>query len=107
VTATVFAVQALGLLALPQVGRTVAGAAVCVIAFGLGFGVAAIARPIIIADRFGPVRYATIAGSLAAPVTLAKAFAPLGAAAVSTSVFLVGASALCLLSAGLLWSTRR
>jgi MFS family permease len=107
VTATVFAVQALGVLALPQVGRTVAGAAVCVIAFGLGFGVAAIARPIIVADRFGTVRYATIAGSLAAPVTLAKAFAPLGAAAVSTTAFLLTASALCLLSAGLLWGTRR
>lgn len=107
VTATVFAVQALGLLALPRVGRTVAGAAVCVIAFGLGFGVAAIARPIIVADRFGTARYATIAGSLAAPVTLAKAFAPLGAAAVATSVFLVAASVLCLLSAGLLWITRQ
>ena len=45
ITAAVFAVQALGAAALPALSESVGGAAVCVTAFGLGFGVATIARP--------------------------------------------------------------
>ena len=63
VTAVVFAIQAVGILALPHLGRSTAGAAACVIAFGLGFGVATIARPAIIAARYGTARYATIAAT--------------------------------------------
>ena len=70
VTAVVFAVQSLGVLALPHLGRTAGGAAACVVAFGLGFGVAIIAKPAIVADRYGTARYATIAATMATPITL-------------------------------------
>ena len=50
-------------------------------AFGLGFGIASLATPALLADRYGTTAYATIAGRLAAPVTIAKAAAPLAAAA--------------------------
>jgi MFS family permease len=105
-TAVVFAIQAVGVIALPHLGQTVAGAAICVIAFGLGFGVATIARPSILADRFGTTRYATIAATMTVPITLAKAFAPLGAALITTGQFLMTSGILCLISAGLLWSAR-
>jgi hypothetical protein len=106
VTAVVFAVQAVGVAALPHLGRTLAGAICCVIAFGLGFGVATIAKPAILADRFGTARYATIAASLTLPVTLVRAFAPLGAAALSTGAAFTGAGVACLASAALLWRIR-
>jgi predicted MFS family arabinose efflux permease len=106
VTAIVFAVQAAGVLALPHVGRSGPGTALCVVAFGVGFGVATIARPAIVADRYGTARYATIAASMAMPVILARAFAPLGAAAVTPDAFLTTAGILCLASSALLWSTR-
>src|SRR6185369_904196 len=61
VTALVFAVQAVGVLALPYLSRTLAGTALCVVAFGVGFGVATIAKPAIVAHRYGTTRYATIA----------------------------------------------
>ncbi|MBF9132107.1 hypothetical protein I0C86_24565 [Plantactinospora sp. S1510] len=46
-------------------------------AFGIGFGVASLAALALLADWYGTVGYATIAGVLATPVTLAKAGAPL------------------------------
>ena len=102
VTAVVFAVQAVGAAALPFLGGTVAGAAACVIAFGLGFGVATIARPAILADRYGTSRYATIAGIMTLPITLAKAGAPLAAAAVAPNAFIAAAAIACGTSALLL-----
>jgi hypothetical protein len=66
-------------LLLVLAGRTVAGAVTAVVAFGLGFGVATIARPTILADRYGTTGYATIAAVLAVPLTLARAGAPLAA----------------------------
>jgi cyanate permease len=101
VTAAVFAVQAAGAAALPLLGRTGVGAAVCVIAFGIGFGVATIARPAILADRYGTHRYATIAGTMTLPIALAKAIAPT-AAAIAAGGFLSLAAGLCLVSALLL-----
>jgi MFS family permease len=106
VTAVVFAIQAAGVLALPHVSRSLLGAALCVVAFGVGFGVATIAKPAIVADRYGTTRYATIAAAMAMPITLARAFAPLGAAAIAPHAFLTTAGVLCLASAALLWSTR-
>jgi predicted MFS family arabinose efflux permease len=106
VTAAVFAVQAAGAAALPRVGDTLAGAIACVTAFGLGFGVATIARPAILADRYGTHRYATIAAAMAIPITLAKAGAPLGAAALGIDRFLPWAAAACLLAAVLLGADR-
>ena len=72
--------------------------------FGLGFGVASLAGPALLADRYGTTAYASIAGTLAAPVTLAKAGAPLGAAALYTATgdylgVLVIVGGLCLLAA--------
>jgi hypothetical protein len=72
--------------ALPLIGRTTAGAVGGVIAFGLGFGVATIARPALLAARYDTRGYATISGLLTVPVTLAKAGAPLAAAALHNAL---------------------
>jgi MFS family permease len=82
VVAVVFAVQAVAALSLPPAAHTRLGAIMAVTGFGLGFGVASLAGPTLLADRYGTAAYASIAGTLATPVTLAKAGAPLGAAAV-------------------------
>jgi predicted MFS family arabinose efflux permease len=107
VTAVVFAVQAAGAAALPHVGGSLAGAVACVTAFGLGFGVATIARPAIVADRYGTHRYATIAAAMAVPIALAKAGAPLAAAFLGTGRFLPWAAAACLVAAVGLWTSTR
>jgi predicted MFS family arabinose efflux permease len=106
ITAVVFAVQAVGAIALPHLGHTTGGAAACVTAFGLGFGVATIAKPAILAERYGTARYATITATMTVPITLAKAFAPLAAASVSVGLSFSAAGVACLASAGLLWATR-
>jgi MFS family permease len=106
VTAVIFAVQAVGVAALPHLGHTIGGAVACVVAFGLGFGVAAIAKPAVIADRYGTARYATIAATMTVPVTLSRAFAPLAAAALPLNLSFTLAGAACVASAGLLWTTR-
>lgn len=99
ITAVVFAIQAVGAAALPALGHTLAGAAACVTAFGLGFGVATIARPAILADRYGTARYATIAATMTTAITLAKAAAPLAAAALSLTAFSIAVATACLLAA--------
>jgi predicted MFS family arabinose efflux permease len=104
VTAAAFGVQAAGATALPYLGQSVAGAAACVIAFGLGFGVATIARPAILADRYGARRYATIAATMTLPVTLAKAGAPVAAAALPSDTFITAAAVACAASGLLLWA---
>ncbi|MET7402245.1 hypothetical protein ABZS66_53070 [Dactylosporangium sp. NPDC005572] len=81
VVAAVFATQGAAAFLLPLAAGTRAGAVAGVVAFGLGFGVASLATPALLAERYGTTAYASIAGTLAAPVTLAKAGAPLGAAA--------------------------
>jgi cyanate permease len=106
VTAAVFAVQAAGAAALPYARGSLAWAAVCITAFGLGFGVSTIARPAILVHRYGTHRYATIAAAMNLPVILAKAVAPLGAAALGINHFLPWTAAACLLAAGLLWAAR-
>jgi hypothetical protein len=68
---------------LPLVGRHIAGAVVCLGLFGLGFGVASIATPAILLDRYGATGYATIAGTLATSVIIARASAPLGGALIA------------------------
>jgi MFS family permease len=85
VVAGVFTVQALAAASLVVVGGTVGGAIAAVVAFGLGFGVASLATPQLLAGRYGTAAYATIAGFLATPVTVAKATAPLAAAAALTA----------------------
>ena len=107
VTAVIFLVQSAGAAALPLLGRTAAGAAACVIAFGLGFGVATIARPAILADRYGTRRYATIAGTMTLPITLAKAGAPVAAAALPPTTYITAAAGACAAGGLLLWTARR
>jgi len=104
VVAAIFAVQAAAALSLPAVGGSRAGAVAGVIAFGLGFGISSLASPALLADRYGTVAYATVAGILAVPVTLARAGAPLGAAALHTAggypPVLTAIGAACLVAAG-------
>jgi len=102
ITAAVFTLQAVGVAALPAIGHTLPGAAACVTAFGLGFGVATIARPAILADRYGTARYATIAAAMAVPITLAIAAAPLATAALSLTTFSTATATACLFAAGCL-----
>ncbi len=78
--AAIFVIQAVAAATLPLIAGTRVGATAGVTAFGIGFGVASLAAPALLADRYGTTAYATIAGTLATPVTLAKAGAPLGAA---------------------------
>lgn len=80
VVAVVFAMQAAALVMLPVAGASFTGALAAVLMFGLGFGVGTIARPALLADRFGTLGFATISGVLAVPLIAAKALAPLGAA---------------------------
>ena len=78
-----FVVQGAAISLLPFTGRRLAGAIVCLVLFGLGFGVAVDRDPAILLDRYGSHGYATIAGTLATPVIIAKACAPLGGAALA------------------------
>jgi hypothetical protein len=112
VTAAVFAVQAVAAAALPVVGSSAAGAVAAVTGFGLGFGVATLARPILLAERYGTARFATLAGVLVVPMTVAKAAAPLLAAGLHAgaggyTAVLAAVAACCLLAAaGILTGTR-
>ncbi|GIE54438.1 MFS transporter [Amorphoplanes nipponensis] len=81
IVAAVFAVQATAALSMPLLAGSRTGAVLTVTAFGLGFGIASLATPQLLAERYGTTAYAGIAGALATPVTLVKAGAPLGAAA--------------------------
>jgi cyanate permease len=93
------------------VGHSRLGAIGCVLGFGLGFGVATIARPAILADRYPITVYATISGILAVPMTIAKALAPLAAAALrnatgSYTSTALGVAGLCVLAATALLTVR-
>ncbi|NIK59863.1 MFS transporter [Kribbella shirazensis] len=107
----IFVVQGAALSLLPVLGRTVGGAVGCLVLFGLGFGIASIATPAILLDRYGATGYGTIAGTLAAPVLVAKASAPLGGAVLAATagyrslVTLVAAA--CALAGVLLLLVRR
>lgn len=79
VTAMVFVVQGVGAVLLAVLGRGAVGAVGCVLGFGLGFGVSTIARPALLADRYGTLAYATLSATWTIPLTLVKALAPLGA----------------------------
>ncbi|MFF4616498.1 MFS transporter [Nonomuraea jabiensis] len=83
ITAAMFGVQGLAAVLLPLVGRSTAGAVAGVVLFGLGFGVGTIARPALLADRYGTGAYASLSGALALPITAAKAVAPLLAAGIA------------------------
>jgi MFS family permease len=113
IVAVVFGVQAGAALCLPLIAGSRPGAVTGVIAFGLGFGIASLAAPALLVDRYGTTAYATIAGTLALPTTLAKAGAPLGAAALLSTTggylpVLAAISAGCLVAAvGILTRARK
>lgn len=102
--AGVFTIQAIAAATLPLIGHTTIGAITGVIAFGLGFGVATIARPALLAARYDTTGFATIAGITTVPMTIAKASAPLAAAALHTTAHsytpvLIAVTAACLVAA--------
>lgn len=97
ITAAVFTLQGAAALLLPLTGRSAAGAIGSVVLFGLGFGVATIARPALLADRYGTAAYASISGALALPITAAKAVAP-PIAALMGFPLAMGAVAICCLA---------
>ncbi|GAA1679889.1 MFS transporter [Kribbella yunnanensis] len=97
ISAAIISMQGIALALLPAAGRSTVGAAACLTAFGLGFGVASIAKPAIILDRYGDQGYATIAGILGTPVSIAGATAPLAAAAMAAAL---GYTPLILTAAG-------
>lgn len=111
ITAGIIALQAVAIGLLPFIGGTVAGAAGCLVLFGLGFGVASIAIPAILLDRYGDQNYATIAGILSTPTTVARATAPLGAAVIATTFgyrpLILATAATCLTAAAALALTLR
>ncbi|GIH18486.1 MFS transporter [Rugosimonospora africana] len=111
-TAAMFFVQAVAAACLPVVGHGNLGAVVSVLGIGLGFGVSTIARPAILADRYGTAAYATISGILAVPLTVAKALAPLVAAAIrdATGDYLwvaEGIAGMCVVAGVALLAVRR
>jgi predicted MFS family arabinose efflux permease len=110
ITAVIITLQGAALGVLPAAGDSIIGAAACLIAFGLGFGVASIAKPAILLDRYGDHGYATIAGLLGTPTTIAAATAPLAAAALATAIgytpLILTAAAACVLGGFALSATR-
>jgi predicted MFS family arabinose efflux permease len=110
VVAALFAVQALAVGSLPFVGHHAVAVIAAVTGFGLGFGVAAIAKPVLLAERYDTRRYATIAGMIVVPMTIAKAGAPLAGAALHTATgtytgVLLATAVLCALAAVALRAT--
>ena len=100
VTAVISAVQATAAVAMPFVASSPAGAFLSVLGFGVGFGVATIAKPVLLAQRYDTSRYATLAGVLVVPATLAKATAPLAAAGLPTATgVLIAVAACCAIAA--------
>jgi MFS family permease len=86
IAAAIITLQGVAIGLLPFIGGTVTGAAISLVLFGFGFGVASIATPTILLDRYGDQGYATIAGILGTPTTISRAIAPLGAAIIATAV---------------------
>jgi MFS family permease len=78
VTAFLFALQALALLAL-LVWRAPAGVLAFAALFGAGFGAITPARAALLAETYGPAHYGRIGGVLAFALTGARALAPVGA----------------------------
>jgi hypothetical protein len=84
-TASIFGVQAVALLILllvPGYGAVLA----FVVLFGASYGVSTLARPALIAERYGVARYGQISGLMALWLTGASALAPIGAGLLYTVV---------------------
>lgn len=72
----VYLLQGIGLVMMALV-PTRLSALLFVVLFGIGFGATTIAKPVMIAERYGPRWYGAIAGYTAAFVTLAEAASPI------------------------------
>jgi len=111
VTVRVFTIQGAGALLLPVIGRATPGAIVCVLLFGLGFGVATIARPALLAEYFGTTAFATLSALWAVPLTMMESCTPLAMAALWHAAglgwALGSAAGLCVLGALALARVRR
>ncbi|TDU90606.1 putative MFS family arabinose efflux permease [Kribbella voronezhensis] len=110
IAATIIALQGVAIALLPFIGQSIAGAATSLGLFGLGFGVASIATPAILLDRYGDQGYATIAGILGTPTTISRATAPLAAAALATTIgyrpLILAAGAACVIAGAALALTQ-
>ncbi len=106
VTACAFLLQAVGAGLLPFVAGSARPAALAVAAFGVGMGVAVIARGSILADQFGAARFASVFALMTIPIALARAGSPLGAAWLGGGRFLGWAGVGCAVSAACLWLLR-
>lgn len=107
VVAAVVTLQGAAAYVLPSIAGRPGAAIGAVIVFGLGFGIAGVATPQLLADRYGTTAYASIAGILSAVVTLAKAGAPLAAAGLLTApggytTVMVAIGTSCLIAGGAL-----
>jgi predicted MFS family arabinose efflux permease len=102
VTTIAFAVQALGLLAMPLAGTSIAVTIACVAAFGAGYGIGVVARPSIVADTFGITRFASIIAVTTIPIALSRSGAPLLAAWLADWRFLIVLGTATLLAAAAL-----
>ncbi len=81
IAAAIFALQGVAAAA-ATAGRLRRGVG-CVLLFGLGFGIASITLPHLLADRYGTAAYATLSGRIAVFSVTDKALAPLGAVALA------------------------
>ncbi|MCC4321266.1 MFS transporter [Streptomyces malaysiensis] len=89
VTTFSFAAQALGLLLLPLADAAILPTVLCIMAFGLGYGISVVARPSVVAGTFGVTRFASIMAITAVPMAFARAGTPLVAAWLENWRFLI------------------
>ncbi|WP_157244917.1 hypothetical protein [Nonomuraea typhae] len=82
----IFALQGVAAMLLPFLGRSAPGAIGRVLLFGLGFGIASVALPQLLVQRYGTAAYATLSGRIAIFSVADKALAPLGAFALAPAV---------------------
>jgi cyanate permease len=85
VVAAVFALQAAGGAVLLLAPSSRGAAVVFVVLFGVGFGVATIARPAIVADDYGVARYATVSAVMSLALVAAKVLGPVTVGASRTA----------------------
>jgi MFS family permease len=83
ITATIFALQAVGILALLGLHHPL-GIVMFFVLFGAGRGIISLARATLVADFYGRREYASINGVLALLLTAATALGPLGAGVLRT-----------------------
>jgi predicted MFS family arabinose efflux permease len=102
VSAAGFVVQAAGAALLWRLPASLGWAALGIAGFGFGVGVATIARPAILAGRYGAASYGTITAAMMVPVSLARAGAPLLATSMPAGTFMVVAAVLPAIAAGIL-----